>query len=102
MTNISLKSYVVGFVLSAVLIGVMYDLVVNQVIADTARLSLWVSVLAIVVALVQSFAFLGLHMKNEEGKLDMITFLFTVLVAVIVIVGTLWIMYNLNYNMVTH
>lgn len=102
MTNISLKSYVVGFVLSAVLIGVMYDLVVNQVITDTARLSLWVSVLAVVVALVQSFAFLGLHMKNEEGRLDMITFLFTILVAIIVIVGTLWIMYNLNYNMVTH
>lgn len=102
MSNISVKSYIIGFILSALLIGVAFDLVHNHVIVDPARLSLWVSVIAIVVMLVQAFSFLGLHMRNEDGKMDMMSFLFTIFVAIIVIVGNLWIMYNLNYNMVMH
>lgn len=102
MTKTSTVSLIIGFVLAAILIGVSYDLVANRVIVDAAKLSTWVCVLAVVTFLIEAICFFGLHVRNAEGKLDVYTFLFTILVALIVIIGSLWIMYNLNYNMVVH
>ena len=54
--------------------------------------------LAILQLLVQSSCFLGITTK-EEGRWNLLPFLFTVFVIAILVSGSLWIMYNMNYNM---
>lgn len=92
----ALKSYVTGFVLSIFLTLVPYFLVVNH--ALTARNLVWtVVLLGVVQFLVQVIFFLHLH-KKSHPHWNMVVFTFTMLVVVILVAGSLWIMYHLNYN----
>ena len=95
----SYMSYIVGFVLSIVLTLVAYFAVVNDWFSGRGLL-LFVTGLAIVQLLVQLLFFL--HLSQERGpRWNLMTFLFAGLVVFIVVIGSLWIMYNLDYNM-TH
>ncbi len=86
--------YVTGFILSLFLTVVPYLLVVNQ--AFTAKnLVLAVVVLGLAQFVVQVIFFLHL----STNRWNMIVFFFTIFVVVIVVGGSLWIMYNLKYNM---
>ncbi len=90
----TLKLYVTGFILSLFLTIVPYLLVVNQ--AFTAKnLVLAVVALGLAQFVVQIIFFLHL----STNRWNMIIFFFTIFVVVIVVGGSLWIMYNLKYNM---
>jgi cytochrome o ubiquinol oxidase operon protein cyoD len=94
--NISLKPSVIGYVLSLLLIAGMYRLVVHRHL--TGSLLMWtVFVFGIIQALLQLVFFLHLGMESKPHW-NSITFLFAVLVIVIVIGGSMWIMQNLSYN----
>jgi len=96
-THGSYAAYIVGFILSIVLTLVAYFTIVNGWLAGRGAL-LFVAALAIVQLLVQLLFFL--HLGDERGpRWNLMTFLFAGLVVVIVVVGSLWIMYNLNHNM---
>jgi len=98
----SIKSYITGFVISLILTGISYMAVMNFMSPES------VFSLEIVIALVMSLAvlqmfvqliyFLHLGSKNSP-KWNLLFFISTVLVVLIVVVGSLWIMYHLNYNM---
>ena len=45
--------------------------------------------------------FLHLDSKSEGGW-NLIAIVFAALIILIVVVGSLWIMWNLNYNMMSH
>ena len=49
--------------------------------------------------MVQVICFLRLNGSTEQAKSNVAAFVFTIIVAVVVIAGTLWIMVNLGYNM---
>lgn len=49
--------------------------------------------------LVQVVCFLRLNYTTEQAKMNTLSFIFTLVIMVIVVAGSLWIMYNLNYNM---
>ena len=40
-----------------------------------------------------------MEVKTEDGKWNLVAILFTMIVVVILAAGSLWIMYNLNINM---
>lgn len=91
------KSYVIGFLLSLVLTWLAFRLVGGRLLSDT-HLYIALTFLAFTQLIVQSVCFLRLN-TSEEGRWDLLPFLFVILIMAILAGGTLWIMYNLNYNM---
>lgn len=49
--------------------------------------------------LLQVICFLRLTTETEQGKTNVLSFVFTIVILVCVIVGSLWIMWNLNFYM---
>lgn len=93
----SYTAYIIGFVLSVVLTLAAYFAIVNSWFTGRSALLL-VTALAIVQLLVQLLFFL--HLGQERGpRWNLASFLFASLVVVIVVIGSLWIMYNMNHNM---
>ncbi|MBI5798725.1 MAG: cytochrome C oxidase subunit IV family protein, partial [Candidatus Yonathbacteria bacterium] len=48
--------------------------------------------------LIQVVFFLHLH-KKSKPHWNLIVFIFTFFIVAVLVVGSLWVMYNLNYNM---
>ena len=96
----SIKSYIVGFLLSILLTIIPYYSVVSHSIAldYTYIIILTCAVLQLIIQLV-FFLHLGTGVDKEWNT---IAFIFTVFVLLILVVGSLWIMYNLDYNMMEH
>lgn len=94
----SFGSYLIGFLISLVLSLGAFALVVYHSLNDQC-LIISVVVLALIQLLVQVICFFRLSAQAEE-RWNLITFIFTLLIMLIVVSGSLWIMYNLNYNMV--
>jgi cytochrome o ubiquinol oxidase operon protein cyoD len=93
-----LKSYVIGFVLSVILTLAAYFVVTKQVfIGESLYFAL--AVFTIALLLVQVVFFLRLNARSEDAKWNMICFIFSLIIIGIVVTGSLWIMYNLNYFM---
>jgi len=88
-------SYIVGFILSILTTLAAYLVVVNH-LWPMQTLVYIVLGIAVVQLIVQVVFFLhigrGTHWK-------VVTFAFAILVILIVVVGTIWIMNNLDYNM---
>lgn len=94
----TVKSYVVGFFLSIVLTVVPFVLILHHVLVG--KQAFWaVSLLALVQLMVQIYFFLHLNTQSK-ARWNLNIFLFTLLVVAILVGGSLWIMYNLNYYMV--
>lgn len=89
--------YTAGFVISLILTYIAYDAVVNH-FAFGLQLLILLGVLAVIQAIVQLVFFL--HIDKETGpRYKLISFLSMFFTLLIIVVGSLWIMYNLNYNM---
>ena len=88
-------SYIVGFGLSVITTFLAYYFVVNEVWPNEVLVYV-VLAIAVVQLVVQVVFFLHI---GRGSKWKLITFLFTVLIIAIVVVGSIWIMHNLNYNM---
>lgn len=92
-----LMKYVIGFLLSLLITLGAYFAVTGHIFADVG-LGIVLGILAISQAVVQLYLFL--HLDNESRpRLKFISLVFMLLVLVIVVAGSLWIMYHLNYNM---
>lgn len=96
----SLKSYIIGFLLSIIFTLIPFKLVMDHSFTNDI-LILVVVVFAILQLLIQLIFFLHLSTKSES-RWNLMAFLFTILIVAIVVIGSLWIMYNLNYNMMDH
>lgn len=89
------KSYIIGFILSIITTLLAYFFVVNE-LWSTDILIYLVLAIAVVQLVVQMVFFLHL---GRGSRWKAVTFYFTLLVVIIVVVGTIWIMNNLDYNM---
>ena len=89
--------YIVGFVLSVALTIIAYFTVSNKLVTGMTIVVL-LSVLALIQAMVQLIFFLHLNFKRES-KWRLLAFLSMLMVLIIIVVGSLWIMYHLDYNM---
>jgi cytochrome o ubiquinol oxidase operon protein cyoD len=93
-------SYVIGFVSSIVLTIIAYFLVVNRTISNRWALTIVIGFLAIIQCIVQLRLFL--HLGSEaKPKLRLLVFGFMLTVVLILVGGSIWIMYNLNNRMTT-
>jgi len=88
-------SYVIGFVLSVLTSLLAYFFVVNNLLPKESLVYVVLGI-AVVQLVVQMVFFLHIG-RGSHWKL--LTFVFTVLVVGVVVVGSIWIMNNLNYNM---
>ncbi len=88
-------SYIVGFVLSLATTLLAYFFVVNHVWPKETLIYIVMGI-AVVQLVVQLVFFLHLGRGN---RWKLLTFWFAVLVVLVVVVGSLWIMNNLDYNM---
>ena len=94
----SLKGYVTGFVLSVVLTAIPFWLVLGKVFdrpGATAAILLGFAAVQIVVHMVY---FLHMNAKSEGGW-TRLALIFTLVLVVIALSGSLWVMYHLNENM---
>ena len=94
----SLKSYLIGFLLSVALTAVPFWLVMTGVIANHQVTAIVILLLAIVQVVVHMIYFLHMNRKVEGGW-SILALIFTVIVVVIALTGSLWVMYHLNTNM---
>jgi cytochrome o ubiquinol oxidase subunit IV len=93
------KSYITGFLLSVIL-AISAFAVVDKHLFRKEVLFFSVGILTLVNLLVQVCFFLRLNARSEEDRWNLIFFIFTLFIILIVVTGSLWIMYNLNYYMV--
>lgn len=92
----SYASYVIGFVLSLALSLVAYFLVAKQMLSSQSVV-IWIIGLAVAQLLVQLTFFLHLG-RESKPRWNLIVLLFALLVLLILVLGSLWIMNNLNYH----
>lgn len=94
-----LGMYLVGFISCSVLTLLSFWSVMSQRFSKLEILTIILSS-ACLQFLVQVVFFLRLSTQTEQGRTNMMTFIFTGVILVTIIVGSLWIMWNLNYYMV--
>lgn len=97
MNHLSLKSYIVGFVLSLLLTLVPYVLV-EQGMASRSVLVVAVVVAAVIQLVVQLGFFLHLSFKPSERD-GLLSFAATGIIIFVIVFGSLWVMHDLNYFM---
>ncbi|HEX7041737.1 MAG TPA: cytochrome o ubiquinol oxidase subunit IV [Patescibacteria group bacterium] len=96
--KIKISTYVLGFLMSVILTLLAYFLAVTKTSFDSFILIVIFMVLALIQLIVQLVFFL--HMANESRpRWNLLFFMTTLGGILILIVGSIWIMYHLNYNM---
>ena len=94
----SRRGYITGFALSVLLTAIPFALVMTGVISNVTVAALIIMVLAAVQIVVHMVCFLHMDTKSEGGW-TMMALIFTVVLVVIALSGSLWVMYHLNTNM---
>lgn len=94
----TLKSYLLGLGLSLLLTLCAFLLVGKHLLASQ-YLYILLAVLAICQLITQVICFLRLN-SSAKGRWNLMSFIFTIFIVAILVGGSLWIMFNLNYNMV--
>ncbi|MCS4243656.1 cytochrome o ubiquinol oxidase operon protein cyoD [Rhizobium sp. BIGb0125] len=94
----SFKSYMIGFILSVLLTAVPFWLVMGDVLDNKTFTVLLIMGLGVIQIFVHMIYFLHMNTKSEGGWTFM-ALIFTVVVVMITLIGSLWVMYNMNKNM---
>lgn len=93
----NLKSYIMGFVISLILTLTAFFVVTDHSFNTSTKL-IAIIVLAFTQLVTQLICFLHLH-KNWRSSWNLLFFVSMFGIIVIVVLGSLWIMNHLNYNM---
>ncbi|TPL07163.1 cytochrome o ubiquinol oxidase subunit IV [Mesorhizobium sp. B2-4-14] len=92
------KTYLTGFVLSVILTAIPFWLVMTGAIDNKQATAIVVMAFAAVQIVVHMVFFLHMNTASEGGW-SMLALIFTLILVVIVLTGSLWVMYHLNANM---
>ena len=95
--HLSRRGYLIGFLLSVVLTAVPFWLVMTGALA-TSTTAVVIIAFAVVQIFVHTVCFLHVN-PRAEGGWTLMAYIFTAVIVLIVIAGSLWIMYHLNTNM---
>lgn len=94
----SFRGYMIGFVLSVVLTAIPFWLVMSGALGNNQLTGFAIMGLAVVQIVVHMIYFL--HMDGRaEGGWSLLALVFTLILVVIALAGSLWVMYHLNTNM---
>lgn len=94
----SFRGYVTGFVLSVILTAIPFWLVMGGVLGDNRTTGLAIMALAVVQIVVHMVYFLHMSTKSEGGW-TILALIFTLTLVIITLIGSVWVMYHLNTNM---
>ncbi len=94
----SRRGYLTGFVLSVLLTAIPFGLVMGGWIANVQLVVGICMALALVQIVVHMIYFLHMNSQSEEGW-TLMALIFTVIIVVIALTGSLWVMYHMNANM---
>lgn len=90
--------YAIGFGLSVLLTAIPFWLVMDKAIANSTMMAFVVLAFAVVQIVVHMVFFLHMNPKSEGGW-NMLALIFTMVLVVIMLAGSLWVMHHLNTNM---
>ncbi|MGJ7542000.1 cytochrome o ubiquinol oxidase subunit IV [Variovorax sp. LT1R16] len=90
--------YVTGFILSVILTVIPFWLVMGKVFDSSSTTAFVILGFAAVQMVVHMVYFLHMNTKAEGGW-SMLALIFTLVLVVITLAGSLWVMYHLNHNM---
>lgn len=94
----TIGSYMIGFALSVLLTVIPFWLVMFRPIESAAVTGAIITGFAVVQIVVHMVYFLHMNSKSEGGW-NMLAFIFTLILVVIAISGSMWVMHHLNHNM---
>lgn len=94
----SKRDYTIGFVLSVILTAIPFWLVMGNVLESSLDTALVILGFAAVQIVVHMIYFLHMNTKSEEGW-NFLALMFTAILVVITLVGSIWVMYHLNTKM---
>lgn len=96
-TSKHMRNYIIGFALSVILTLIAFAIVWQSLLEDIYLISVLI-ILAISQLYVQIVFFFNLN-DEQKPKWNTMAFLFMMLIVLIVVLGSLWIMTSLDYNM---
>ncbi|WP_095198052.1 cytochrome o ubiquinol oxidase subunit IV [Mesorhizobium carmichaelinearum] len=94
----SFRGYLIGFILSVILTAIPFWLVMSGAIDNKQATAIVIMAFAVVQIVVHMVFFLHMNTASEGGW-SMLALIFTLILVVIVLTGSLWVMYHLNANM---
>jgi len=94
----TLKGYLIGFALSVVLTAIAFWLVMGEVSWNKQVIAFTIMAFAAVQMIVHMVFFLHMTPKSEDGW-TLTSLVFTLILVVITLAGSLWVMYHLDTNM---
>ena len=94
----TMKSYMTGFILSVILTAIPFALVMTGAIESKAATGIIVMLIGAVQIVVHMIYFLHMNTKSEGGWTFM-ALIFTLVIVVVALSGSLWVMHHLNVNM---
>lgn len=92
------KGYMTGFVLAVILTAIPFAIVMGKVFDKSSTTAFVILALAVVQIVVHMIYFLHMDTKAEGGW-SLLALVFTLVLVVIMLSGSIWVMYHLNYNM---
>lgn len=96
--HITSRGYLIGFVASVILTAIPFWLVMTGALSSMVATAIVIFGLALVQVIVHVVFFLHLDARSEGGW-TLIAFIFTAVIVIIAIAGSIWIMYHLDANM---
>lgn len=96
--HVTKGDYVKGFLLAVILTVIPFWLVMADVIQNRTTAVLVLGIFAMVQVVVHMVFFLHMNPKSEGGW-NLFALIFTAVLLVIVLAGTLWVMHNMNTHM---
>jgi len=99
-SHASVKSYMIGFVLSVLLTAVPFGLVMDKGHYGFGVETVLAAILVLAVVQVFVHVVYFLHMdRSAEQRWNVVAFAFTTMILLIVVSGSVWIMHNATTNM---
>ena len=94
----TMGGYMIGFGLSAILTAIPFWLVMTGILNDPQLTAFAIMAFAVVQILVHMIYFLHMNTRSENGW-TMMALIFTIVLVIITLSGSMWVMYHLNHNM---
>jgi cytochrome o ubiquinol oxidase operon protein cyoD len=96
--HLTLRGYATGFFAAVFLTAIPFWLVMGKTFGSSGTTAAVILAFAAVQIVVHMVYFLHMSPKSEGGW-NLLALLFTVMLVVIALSGSLWVMYHLNHNM---
>jgi cytochrome o ubiquinol oxidase operon protein cyoD len=96
--HLTLRGYATGFIAAVVLTAIPFLLVMGKTFSSSSITAAVILAFAAVQIVVHMVYFLHMNPKSEGGW-NLLALLFTIMLVVIALSGSLWVMYHLNNNM---